>query len=69
MITGHIGDLDHNQITKKISDLDQDHLKGSPFERIEINCRCTTHSRIIELIKLQIIKYKRSNTKGNELDG
>ena len=39
MITGHIGDLDHDQIIKKISDLDQgqDHLKGSPFKCIEIN--------------------------------
>ena len=32
-------DLDHDQITKQISDLDQDrgHLKPRPFERIEIN--------------------------------
>ena len=39
MITGHIGDLDHNQIMKKINDIDQDQdlLKPSPFERIEIN--------------------------------
>ena len=37
MITGHIGDLDHDQITKKISDLDQDHMKGSLLECIEIS--------------------------------
>ena len=38
-ITGHIGDLDHDQITKKSSDLgqDQDLLKASTFECIEIN--------------------------------
>ena len=27
MITGHIGDLDHDQIMKKISDLDLDQIK------------------------------------------
>ena len=27
-INGHIGDLEHDEITKNISDLDQDHLNA-----------------------------------------
>ena len=34
MITGHIGDLDHDQITKKISDLDQYQIKIKIFWRL-----------------------------------
>ena len=64
-ITGRIGDLDHDQIMKNISDqdLDQDHSRGSPFECVEINVNAlTSHSRIIGLKKLS------SNTKEHELD-
>ena len=48
---------------KKISDLDQDHLKASPFECIEISVHKVSHAvGISGLVKLF------SNARENELD-
>ena len=64
MITGHINDLDHDQITKKLViwvKIRSRSFEPHPIWMYRNKCKYTTHSRVSRLVKLS------SNAKENEL--